>query len=847
MSTLSTPPPNYLLYNSLSTKKLAVVVDIPGLPYLVSTQIGRILRYGDPFDYGDPTISYGGLVPIGTAPGERGQKILLNLDTSSLTIAQTLEPEQGRASISTLSMAFIDKDQFMTQAVTPGFIIDEILGKEVRIWLGYDQTSFPEDYYIVWRGRVSQVNPKIGVITLQFVDPNIVKRQNIFYAAETATLGATLATDTTINVDTNGDFHKKILGPDGTYDQSVKCYLKIDDEYIEYQQTGFEATGFGVNQFLNVSRGARGTIAAAHDDNATVDAFLELSGHAVDLALKLQLSGWGGPYLTDQSITALAQTGDPDVPLVSNAIVLPTNIDGVRDLGASDGDYITISGDPTPSNNGTFIIEGFQDSSGETNKLILVNTTFVASPGTPAAIAIRSQYDTLPDTCGLMLLGQEVDVAGHQFYKETYLFDSANSYRFFITEGDISGKTFIESQIMLPLGAYCLTRQGKLSMGLTKPPIADDRTTKLDNSNVIMPQNITLQRGLNNRKYFNEIDWTYDYDDDGNADSVRATIDSDSLNIIGLSSVLPIDAQGARTDLNFLTVVEDRERFLLARYSKAAVLLNMQVFFGAGNLIEAGDIVIVSDNGGLQIPNMATGVRDFGEQLLEVINRSIDLKSGIVSLQLLGGVQSLVDDRYATISPASLLTTGSTTTKLRIIESFGKIYPVQEQLKWIDYVGLRIKVHSPDYTTRFQIVTFTGFDPSDNHAMLISPALTFSPQINDIIELDDYSTSTDPNDQRLAKLVHVYLDPSVAVASGTSSTVFDVGSGDISKFSEGRTILIHSADYTSLSPEANILSVVGTTITVDTDLGFTPSSGQTVELIGFADFDGTNGGPYRFV
>lgn len=844
---LSQPPANYQIYNDLQSKKLAIVVDIAGLDYLTSTTIGRVLQYGDPYNYGDPGLLYGGLVPIGTNPSERGQKILLNLDGSSLTIAQRLEPEQGRGAISTLSMSFIDKDKYMTQAVTPGLIIPEILGREVKIWLGYAQTSFPQDFYIVWRGRVGQVNPEIGRISLQFVDPNLAKRQQIFYTAQTTLNGAINDTVTTINVDANGDFHEKILGPDGTYDQFVQCYIKIEDEFIEYQQTGFEATGFGTNQFLSVVRGARGTTAASHADGVDIDAYVQLSGRAVEMALNIQMSGWAGPYLTGYGITALVQTGDPFVPLISNGIVLNNNVDAVRDLGLTVGDYITIAGDPNLSNNGTFVVVGFDNSLNQTNKVILVDTTFIASPATPALLALRSQYDVWPTSCGCKLPGWEVDIAGHQFYQNTYLFSAANSYSFLINSPE-SGKTFIESQIMLPVGAYCLTRQGKLSMGLTKPPIADERTSILNQTNVLEPQTIKVQRGLNNRKYFNEINWSYDFNDDGEPTSLRKTIDTDSLNLIGISSVLPIEAKGAKTSLGFNTIVENRERNLLLRYADAAVMIDLKTNFGTGNLIEAGDVVILSDQNQLQIPNMKTGERNMGQQLMEVINRSIDLKSGQVQLQLLGGLQSLISDRYATITPSSLVTTGSTTTKVRIVESFGAVFPAQEQNKWIDYKGYRITVRSEDYSV-FEETTFIDLDPSDNHALLVSPALSFTPPVDYIVDLAPYPTSTDPLNQQLPKLVHTYLDPSVDVTSGVDAFNFNVALVDVSKFHVGATILIHNADYSILSPEVEVSAILGTLITVSTSLGFTPAAGQKVELIGFADFDldEGSGGPYRFV
>jgi hypothetical protein len=844
MSGLTTPPTNYLAYNSQQSKRLAVVVDIPGLDYLTSTTIGRKIVYGDPYNYGDAGLIYDGIRAVGSVAGERSQRVLLNLDGGSLTISQKLEPEQGRASISTLQMTFIDKDQYMTQACSPGILIDDILGKEVKIWLGYAQTSFPDDYYLVWRGRVAQTVPEIGRVTLQFVDPSIIRRQQIFSMGQSSLTSDITNVATTIPIVSNGDFAKKILGPDGsTYDTNVRCYVKIDDEFIEYQQAGSEGTGFGTNQFLGAVRGSRGSVAAAHTAAAQADGFVELSGHAIDLALKIMLSGWGAPYLENQSLFGFVTTSDATNPSVSNGLVLPQSTDAVRDLGVTVGDFITVSGASTPGNNGVCTVTGFEDSLGTKNKIITTDKTFTAEQPTSAVFSIRSQFDTLPDVCGCKMPGTEVDVAGHLYLKNTYLVDTKNAYRFLISSSNTdSGKTFIESEIMLPLGAYALTRQGKISMGITKPPIADERTTVFNNTNVIDPQSIKVTRSLNNRKYFNEIDWEYDFDDAGAAASVRKTLDADSLNLIGVSSVLPISSQGARTDLGFETIVADRELFLFLRYANASVLVDIKTNFGSGNLVEAGDVVVLQDNGLLQIPNLSTGKRDYGVQLLEVVNRSLDIKSGQVQLQLEGGIGALVTDRFATVTPSSLLVAGSTSSRIVITDSFGAIFPGQEYRKWQDYVGLKVAVHSLDYSV-YEETTFIGFDPTNAYALQLSPALSFTPAAGYILDLAMYPTNTDATDQSLVKLIHAYLDPTVAVASGTSDTQFDVGAGDISKFAVGQTILVRNVDWSSESPEVTIDTIVGTLITVSSSLGFTPDNTMSVELIGFAD----GAGPYRLI
>lgn len=835
---LSTPPAKFLAFNQLQSKNLAIVVDIDGLDYITSQSINRYLQYGDPYEYGDDIFYGQTLVRLGIRPGERTQRDLLSIDGGAFTISQRLEPEQGRGSISTISLSFIDKDGYMTRAVASGPIVDEILGKQTRIWIGYKDTAFPEDYFVVWRGRVGQVHNDIDKVTLQFVDPNVARRQEVFYTAQTTLNGSINNSVATINVTSNGDFHRKIAGPSGGYDTDVRCFIKIDDEYIEYQQSGQEATGFGTNQFLVVSRGAQPDVplattsaAASHADGATVDSFIEISGHAMEIALKIMLSGWNGKYLEDQDISSLED----------NEITLPMNIDAIRDLGITVGDYFYVTGDQFAGNNVSGTVTGFQDIDTQTNRIVRVSQTFTTNPSSDGVLAIRSQYDVWPASCGTRLPGWEVDVNQFQYYQNTFLSGSVNSLDFLISS-ETAGKTFIENQVLLPFGAYSLTRQGKISVGLTKPPIADQRTQILNITNVVDPQTIKVQRGVNNRKFFNELNWTFDFTDTGEPLSSVKSLDSDSISIIGISSVLPLEVQGGRTDLGFETVISNRDTLLLNRYSRGSVLLDIKTNLAIGNQVEVGDILIVQDNGELQIPDFTTGERNIGTQYFEVINRSLDLISGKVQLQLEGGTGANVTDRYGTVSPSSNLTSASTTTQLVIEESFGGVFPGQEYLKWDDYVGLLIRVHNEDYTDN-QTVTFVSFDSSDPFKMNISPALSFTPGATHLIDICKYPANTDTSDQELYKIIHAFLDPSVPVASGTSHFSFSVSASAANQFHVDLPIRIHNASYSQLSPDSLVTSISGPTITVEDDLGFTPSLGHTVELIGFPD----SGQPYRLI
>lgn len=830
--------PEYLNFNSLQTKSMAVVIEIEGLDFFLSSApLFSIHRYGDVgLDYGDAGVFYGGQVR------RTDVKDILQVDKSGLIITQKIEPEQGKGSISTMQLSFVDKDEFMTQVISPGILLDDILGKEVKVHLGYQQLSFPEQYFVVYRGRVSQAHSIAGRVVLQVSDPNLKRNGQVFFTAKT-TLSASISdSDTTIPVVSNGDFFEQISNPLGAFDPAVKTYLIIEDEIIEYP-----SGGFGVNEFTSVTRAARSTTAAAHASGVEVAAAIQIEDHIIDMSLKLMLSGFAGDWKTDEPITALVVTGDPSLGNISNAIILPPETDAQRDFGLVAGDFVTTSGATSGANDKTAAILAFESLQGTNNRILLMDDTYTVECPSPAVLAFRSQFDVYPVLAGGKLNPPEVDIDQHTFLKNTFLGLDEFSLQFFITEQEDSLKTFMEKDVYLPFALYSLTRQGKLSLNITKPPIADQRLQTLDNTNILNAPKINVKREINNRRFFNEIDWTWDLDDSGVFRSRLKQLDTTSLTVIGVSKVLPIESRGGKTSLGYELTIARRTRFLLLRYRQGAVMINVVVNWEVGSLIEVGDVILLNDPGNLKITNIDTGIRQFNSQLLEVIDRKYDIKTGKVNLSLLTGIGADVNDRFATISPSSLVGAGSTTTRIIIKESFGAIFPGRERDKWIDYEGLPIRIHNEDYSFD-ETTTLVDLPASNLLALDVSPALSAPPPEDHIVDIVDYSTSTDALVNALYKLIHAHWTPSVDVVSGADDKTFDVSVGDIGKFKPGQLILIHNGDFSIESPEVEVDTVGATTVTVKTSLGFTPSASQTVDLMGFADFvDGKSGGPYRWI
>ena len=156
-----------------------------------------------------------------------------------------------------------------------------------------------------------------------------------------------------------------------------------------------------------------------------------------------------------------------------------------------------------------------------------------------------------------------------------------------------------------------------------------------------------------------------------------------------------------------------------------------------------------------------SGERSTDGILFEVLDRTMDVRSGSVSLKLVSGLDTNKTDRYGVISPSSLVSFTGSTSQVKIKSSYS--WTDQEYTKWTDYVNQKIVIHSPDYTTRYEEKTLTGFSVSDPNVLLLDSALSFTPQENDVLDIPRYPTSVDPLENQVYKVVHAFIDPTLKI------------------------------------------------------------------------------------
>ena len=780
-----------------------IILEIEGIDTIYGALVvGKIARYGDAIVFGDVGLVYGGIT------AHPDQKDYISLSNTTKTITQQLEQDKGgTGSISSMKINLVDNNEELTVL----FSSLEMLGRKSFAYLAFNGGAHPEDSVRIFSGTIDTISFDAGSVNLTIAHPEQLKRQKIFQNVKTALTSNIDNSVTTIPIDTTLQF----ISPG----DSVKTYIRVNDEIIRY-------TGTTTTTLTGCTRAQLNTLASAHETGDDIETFYRLEGNCIDLALKMMISG-SGTYASEIDILSFqiqdASTTIPNAMFFSNA--------NFKDrYGLVEGDFVTVTGATNGSNNisGRTITDFGTFDNG--SYIVVSGAPLVNESITSAVIALSSKYDVLPNGTSCAMSPEQVDVARHEELDQ--LFGAGfHTYDFYIKD-TIEAKKFIEESIYFPSNLYQLPRQGRASLGITNPPLALEDVPSITLSEVTNASSINISRSIN-KNFYNAVVYKVDLDSiEDKFLSGDITLSTDSTATIPVGTrPLVIEAGGVRAGVGTALLQTQARRFL-DRYKFAAENLMVDVLYKIGFKVEVGDIVLFGGPS-LKITDIKTGSRDFEPRLMEVTNKSLNIKDGKVRLQLTDTAFS-IDGRFGTFSPSSIVGTGSSTTEIITITSFGN--ESTEKKKWNNYIGLTIRVRKTDYSQTSTAV-FIEFDDVNVNKMLLASALSFTPVAGDIIDVPDYNIQ-----EETYKRIHTSFNPTVGVTGGSSGTVFTVDTP--SQIVAGQPVLIRNTDWTILSTESNVVSVVGFTITVDTDLGLTPASGQKVELIGFIDDDGS---PARFI
>lgn len=797
-----------------------LVLKIDGLDTVFgAVEILRLIRIGDTgLLIGDDWV-IGGLTPV------EDQEDAIKLDGSSSRITQQIEPDKGSvSSVSSVQLSLIDFNNVVTEVISPGVVLDDILGRKATLYMGFQNTAYPDDFVPIFVGVIDDVESAAGVVKLNIAHPEQKKRQQIFTRISTSLNGGINSAVTTLTVDSTSGMLSQFSGtPSGVPDDDISYYVRIGDEIIQY-------TGVTATTITGCTRGALGTTAAAHADGDGVDTFYVLEGNAIELALKIMLGGQNGFWVPgDLEVTSfLAVDGEGDI---ANAIFF-RGLDVAQEYGVTVGDFVNTYSATDPSNVISLQpITAVEKIDGGSYIVIDDAVTLVREEDSPATIGFRSQWDTLGH--GLAMTPDQVDIEEHLYWRDLLLADF--NYRFYLKD-TMSGKEFLDKELYAPMAAFSIPRKGRCSMGYHLAPIPRGEFKILNDDVIKNPSKIKLRRTVN-KNFYNTI--VFQANQSAIEDKYLLGYiyqDADSTGRIPMGNrVFKFESSGIRDDLDAALKTESIATRLLNRYKFGAEFIQgLEVFLKTGWVLEPGDVVLF-DPENLQISETLDGTRNKRIKAWEIVNKSLDLKTGAVTLDLVD-TNGNYDERYGLISPSSLTDSGCTTTALYLQESFGGYYPDHENKKWENYVGLPLRVHSEDYSFD-ETVTLDSVDPSDPMLITVTPALSGPPPSGYVVDIGDFPDTADATDSELYKVIHGFIGKSSTVASlgAPDTTVFSVQAGDADDIQAGDTVRVFSADHVRDSGDVEVLSRSGNQLTLETALSFSIQTGDIVYLNIFPD------------
>jgi hypothetical protein len=334
----------------------------------------------------------------------------------------------------------------------------------------------------------------------------------------------------------------------------------------------------------------------------------------------------------------------------------------------------------------------------------------------------------------------EVDIEKHLFLKSSFL--SQYDMRFFIRDDIESGKEFIEQELYLPTSSYGLPVDAeglsRVSVGIHKPPIPGTNIITVSKNNVVNPKDLSLKRSVN-KNYYSVI--VTKFEDSVLDDEFRRR----SITVVGTPQVpaagnktLVIESKGLKNIYGAKFLAEQSQARMLQRYRNAAEFMEgARIHFRDAVQIVPGDIIILEPEG-LNLIDNESSSREKPPLLMEVVNKTVDIKSGSSTLELVSSGFN-INARFGLISPSSRVS--NVLTNQRFVISFISLpssYGPSEYRKWNRLNSPGVRIRRPDFSEVFT----TTLLPVTSNTVELADNPPFTVQVNDILEFARYSDVT---------------------------------------------------------------------------------------------------------
>jgi hypothetical protein len=270
--------------------KVNIILEIDGFDYKFGT-----LDIDKDLNFDTPDINFDASYAFDQSIVDENSRAWISLDGTTKNITSQLNPDKGIEAVRSFTIDLLDKDNELSELFTPGNTVSDLLGQKAKVYLNFKGSDHPVDSLLLIEGIVGQYT-FTGKGTCKVVIDHAaqLKRQEIFVNHATELDGNLTGGPSTIPVADASGF----LQPTSEF----LTYVRINDEIIRY-------TGISGNNLTGCVPAQLDTVTPSqHDDDTEVTSFYRLQGNAVELALKIMLSGSG--YGLSKSTTAFGLLTD---------------------------------------------------------------------------------------------------------------------------------------------------------------------------------------------------------------------------------------------------------------------------------------------------------------------------------------------------------------------------------------------------------------------------------------------------------------------------------------------------------------------------------------------------------
>ena len=270
-------------------------------------------------------------------------------------------------------------------------------------------------------------------------------------------------------------------------------------------------------------------------------------------------------------------------------------------------------------------------------------------------------YDVLAD--GLGILNTDIDVATFESIRATNF--PGDTFKHFLFDID-NGLKWIEENILVETNCRFIPVDGKISLALLDQIL-------LSGSPDFIDENSSFNSGLTWKQSFDSIvnkviiRWNYALGTDSFG-RVSTFTDTQSVADHGEKKPLKIDFKGVTAALSGTSIVSDRGNRLIARLSAPQAEINVKTGLDKYE-INIGDDVLFTNR---FIPREGTGLLGVLSDSLEVIKKSVDLKTATITFGL--QYTSYNNLRLGKIAPSSTIDTVNSQTSIDVPSGEGLCY-----------------------------------------------------------------------------------------------------------------------------------------------------------------------------